>query len=217
MGMFSWECKGCDAELVDGEEVRLDGSKGIYDGYGRCGNYEYESGEPVAWHQKCYHEATDAEKLDETPSVPARNQGFGYPRADCMPESSWGTYQEPPRLFYKDIPIEQIIEYVDFIFAEDEKKEEGGYSFLCAGYRGDGEKISRDAVTVEDAKRVRDLRGNRFSHEVEHKPLIGEGGVPIPHNEMELKYPTTFAEIADLAFDALNTAKRRTFKDCKHE
>ena len=64
MGMFSFECKGCDQELKMDEEVRLNGCKGIYDGYGRAGNFDYDGGgEPVAWHQKCYHEATDAEKL----------------------------------------------------------------------------------------------------------------------------------------------------------
>ncbi len=211
MGMFSWECKGCDQELVSGEEVRLDGSKGEYDGYGRAGNFEYNCGEPVAWHQKCYSEATDAEKLDETPSVHARNQGFGYPQAQCMPESTWGEYTEPPRLFYKDIPSEQIIEYIDSIFSDDEKKDEDAYSFLAGGYRGDGEKLQRGAVTDGDVERAKLARGNRFSHEVEHEPMT-DGGVPIPRTAMEIKYPTTFVEISELAHDALNAAKRRAFK-----
>lgn len=217
MGMFSFECKGCDQELISGEEVRLQGCNGIYDGYGRAGSFDYDGGEePVAWHQKCYYEATDAEKLDETPSVHARNQGFGYPQAQCMPESTWGEYVEPPRLHYKDISSEQIIEYVDFLFAEDEKKEEGAYSFLANGYRGDGDKLQRGAVTDGDVERAKLARGNRFSHEVTHEPMT-DGGVPFPPTDMEVKYPTTFVEISELAHDAVNAAKRRTFKDCNHE
>lgn len=78
MGMFSWLCKGCGQELVAGELCRLDGSKGEYDGYGRCGNYDYEYGDPpAAWHQACYHQATPEQKLDETPSKHAPYQGFG--------------------------------------------------------------------------------------------------------------------------------------------
>jgi hypothetical protein len=211
MGMFSWECKGCDQDLKSDEEVRLDGSKGIYDGYGRCGNFDYDGGiEPVAWHQKCYHDATDAEKLDETPSKYARNEGFGYPRADCMPEASWGHYQEPKRLFYKDVPSEQISEYVDFIFAEDEKKEEGAYSFLTARH-DDPRKVERGHVTDGDVERAKIERGNRFSHEVEHEPLT-DGGVPFPPTDMELKFPTTFVEISELAHDAVEAAKERRFK-----
>jgi hypothetical protein len=199
------------------EEVRLNGCKGIYDGYGRCGNFDFDGGEePVAWHQKCYHEATDAEKLDETPSVHARNQGFGYPRADCMPESTWGEYQEPPRLFYKDIPCDHVLEYVEFLFAEDEKKEEGAYSFLTDGYKGTGKRLPRGAVTDGDILRAKIDRGDRFSHEVEHEPMT-DGGVPIPRTEMEIKYPTTFVEISELAHDAVNAAKRRYFQGCKHE
>ena len=210
MGMFSWECKGCDAELKMDEEVRLDGSKGVYDGYGRCGSFDFGGGtDPVAWHQKCYYEATDAEKLDETPSKYARNQGFGYPRADCMPEETWGKYQEPPRLFYKDIPSEQIIEYVDFIFAEEEKKEEGAYSLLVD--RHTGNKLGRGHVTDGDVERAKLARGNRFAHEVEHEPMT-DNGVPFPPTDMEVKYPTTFVELGDLAHDAVEAAKRRTFK-----
>ncbi len=211
MGMFSWECKGCNQELKMDEEVRLDGSKGVYDGYGRCGNFDYEGGgEPVAWHQKCYYEATDAEKLDETPSTYGRNQGCGYPRADCMPESTWGKYQEPKRLFYKDIPREQIWEYIETIFADDEKRDEGSYSFLTAAHN-DERKLERGHVTDGDVERARMARGDRFSHEVEHEPMT-QGGVPIPREALEIKYPTTFVEISELAHDTINGAKRRVFQ-----
>jgi hypothetical protein len=57
--------------------VRLDGTKQTYDGYGgsasRADNFE-----PVAWHQYCYKNATVEQKLDETPSKSAPNQGFGF-------------------------------------------------------------------------------------------------------------------------------------------
>lgn len=78
MGMFSWKCKGCGRELVEGERVRLNGCKGEYDGYGRAGGFDYDGEDPVAWHQRCYKKATTEQKLDETPSEHAPNQGFGY-------------------------------------------------------------------------------------------------------------------------------------------
>jgi hypothetical protein len=79
MGMFSWKCKGCGRELVEGERVRMDGCVGEYDGYGRAGNFSYEGGgEPAAWHKRCYDKASKDQKLDETPSEHAPNQGFGY-------------------------------------------------------------------------------------------------------------------------------------------
>jgi len=80
MGMFSWECKGCGIELHEGEQVRLNGCQGEYDGYGRAGGFDLNAGgsEPAAWHEVCYQAAPDKEKLDEEPSNPASNQGFGY-------------------------------------------------------------------------------------------------------------------------------------------
>jgi hypothetical protein len=76
MGMFSWVCKGCKEELAEGEYVRLDGRKQEYNGYGGSaaadGLYD-----PVAWHVLCYNKASVDQKLDETPSRPAPNQGFG--------------------------------------------------------------------------------------------------------------------------------------------
>ena len=210
MGMFSFECKGCDQELKMDEEVRLNGCKGIYDGYGRAGSFDFDGGaEPVAWHQKCYHEATDAEKLDETPSLHARNQGFGYPRADCMPEASWGKYQEPKRLHYKDVSSDHIIDYIDQLFFEDDAKEEGSYSFLQD--RESGDKLQRGAVTDGDVERAKLRRGNRFAHEVEHEPMT-MGGVPIEASPMEIKYPTTVVELSELAHDAIAAAKLRRFR-----
>lgn len=74
MGMFSWCCKGCGHELCTGEWVRIGMHKEEYDGYGGSAGGEYE---PVAWHQACYETATTEQKLDETPSKSAPNQGFG--------------------------------------------------------------------------------------------------------------------------------------------
>lgn len=218
MGMYSWECKGCDQELKMDEEVRLDGSKGIYDGYGRCGNFDYDGGtEPVAWHQKCYAEATDAEKLDETPSKYARNQGFGYPQAQCMPESTWGQYQEPPRLHYKDVSTEEIHEYLDLLEAEDGEKDADKYSFFANGHLGDGEKIERGHITDGDVERAKLAYGDRFTHAVE--PDMDEGGFEFSDRERAFfaKYPTTHVTLSALAHDALNAVKRRRLKDCRHE
>jgi hypothetical protein len=212
MGMFSWECKGCDQELKEDEIVRLNGCRGIYDGYGRAGGFDASNTnfKVFGWHELCYQAASDAEKLDETPSKNARNQGFGYPRKDCMPEDSRGTryYEEPPRLFYKDIPSESINEYLDFLAEEDEKGE--GYSFFANGHLGDGEKIKRGHITDGDVERAKLARGNRFDHAVKHKPLKG-----FEYSEGELammeKFDTTYNLVSELAHDALNAAKRRHF------
>jgi len=83
MGMFSWCCKGCGNELSRGEYVRLNGCKGEYDGYGgNSGGFNYsscsvDSNDPLAWHDLCYRSASSDDKLDETPSKHAKNQGFG--------------------------------------------------------------------------------------------------------------------------------------------
>jgi hypothetical protein len=81
MGMFSWCCKGCGHELITNEYVRMNGCKGTYDGYGGCsGGFDYEDcdGEPSCWHEVCYQKATPEQKLDESPSDHAPDQGFGY-------------------------------------------------------------------------------------------------------------------------------------------
>jgi hypothetical protein len=77
MGMFSWKCKGCGHELKEGEYVRLNGCVGEYDGYGRAGGFSYDDEEPSCWHVRCYKNASDQEKLDDSPSRYAPNQGFG--------------------------------------------------------------------------------------------------------------------------------------------
>ena len=80
MGMFSWECKGCKHELKEGEYVRLNGSIGTYDGYGRAGGFEYSGSyeEPSAWHVRCYNNASVEDRLSDEPSEHAPNQGFGF-------------------------------------------------------------------------------------------------------------------------------------------
>ena len=86
MGMFSWICKGCGLELHEGELVRLNGCKGTYDGYGRAGGFDADGDlDPRAWHEACYQAATSAQKLDETPSKHAPNQGFGFALEKYMP------------------------------------------------------------------------------------------------------------------------------------
>jgi hypothetical protein len=75
MGMHSWLCRGCGEELNEGEYGRLDGHKQVYDGYG--GGRDYGD-DIVVWHQYCYSKASVEQKLDETPSDHAPNQGMGY-------------------------------------------------------------------------------------------------------------------------------------------
>jgi len=78
MGMFSWVCKGCGHELKSGEFVRMNGYVGEYDGYGNAGGFTYENNEPSCWHVRCYKNATNEQKLNDTPSKYAQNQGFGH-------------------------------------------------------------------------------------------------------------------------------------------
>ncbi len=80
MGMFSWKCKGCGHELIAGELVRLDGSVQTYDGYGGSN----EDGEPSGWHDRCYRKTSDFERLSETPSLHAPNQGFGPAKLEFL-------------------------------------------------------------------------------------------------------------------------------------
>lgn len=166
MGMFSFECKGCEQELIQDEEVRLNGCNGIYDGHGCAGDYDFSGdySEPVAWHQKCYGEATDAEKLDETPSQYARNQGFGFPQADCLPENTWGEYVEPTRVKYAEIRKADIQEYLNGLFAEDEAKGDKGYWFFRDPFKKTGHFTLAD-IADRDFDLMRAEFGDRFAHE----------------------------------------------------
>lgn len=87
MGMFSWACKGCGHDLKSGELVRMNGCKGIYDGYGgNSGGFDHENceGEPVCWHERCWGRANTAQRDDDTPSRNANNQGFGHPALEFL-------------------------------------------------------------------------------------------------------------------------------------
>jgi hypothetical protein len=57
---------------------------GPYDGYGRCGMYDYNQDgypyEPAMWHKYCYDRATPQEQNDLSESDYAPNQGFGEPQ-----------------------------------------------------------------------------------------------------------------------------------------
>jgi len=87
MGYFSWKCKGCGHELCEGEEVRLNGCRGTYDGFGCAGGFDAGHSDvydPSAWHNSCYLKATPEERLDETPSEHAPNQGFGATKLEFV-------------------------------------------------------------------------------------------------------------------------------------
>jgi hypothetical protein len=90
MGMFSWKCKGCGAEICEPElaVVTYEGPQGFpiilcgeYDGYGRfmddTWNWENHDEEPAMWHKKCYMDAPDSGQESHVPSDHAPNQGFG--------------------------------------------------------------------------------------------------------------------------------------------
>lgn len=87
MRMFSWACKGCGHDLKTDELVRMNGCKGLYDGYGgNTGGFDMDNceGEPVCWHERCYQRANTAQRDDETPSDNARDQGFGHPALEFL-------------------------------------------------------------------------------------------------------------------------------------
>jgi len=87
MGMFSWECKGCGHELKREELTRINGHVGVYDGYGNNTTFNFRShdGEAVCWHEYCYQNASKEMQEDNTKSVAAKDQGFGYPALEFMP------------------------------------------------------------------------------------------------------------------------------------
>ena len=128
MGMFSWTCKGCGRELVQDERVRLMGCKGDYDGYGGVPGFDgsdFYPDAPACWHERCYQAATDAEKLDETPSDRAPNQGFGYPRAENVValEVAFSILAYPPYVQGKSHnasdPLHEVFETLEEALAED--------------------------------------------------------------------------------------------------
>jgi hypothetical protein len=87
MGYFSWACKGCGHDLKEGELVRMNGCRGLYDGYGgNSGGFSHDNchDHPACWHERCYKRANTAERDDETPSDDASFQGFGYPALEFL-------------------------------------------------------------------------------------------------------------------------------------
>lgn len=111
MGMSSYCCKGCGHELKEGELVRLNGCVGDYDGYGRAGGFDHlEGGTPIAWHNRCYVGASVEDKLDETPSKHASNQGFGFAaleNVDGYDSQAKTTYQAVVYVDHYDSKAEQ--------------------------------------------------------------------------------------------------------------
>lgn len=216
MGMFSWECKGCNQELVTGEMVRLNGSRGEYDGYGGLGGCNCEDYDPAAWHQKCYSEATDAEKLDDASSKPAMNQGFGFPRADCMPEGS--SYVEPPRVKYAEVRKDDILEYLTGLYDEDQAKGAEGYWFFFDGRAPDRRESSkRFAVTDiadEDFESMRNQYGDRFAHdhmddEEKERKFWGDYDPGDHFWNMREKFQGRHNIVSELAHEVLGFAKKR--------
>lgn len=113
MGMFSFCCKGCGHELHEQELVRMNGCVGEYDGYGCAGGYNYgdSRNEPSCWHEACYKKATPDQKLDESPSRHAANQGFGPSCLEFMEGFDPKTETTFSILF--DLTIEKDGKFVD--------------------------------------------------------------------------------------------------------
>jgi len=179
------------------ELVRLNGCKGVYDGYGGAGNHEWVEDDPAAWHQKCYAEATDAEKLDETPSEYARNQGFGFPRADCMSKGS--AYVEPPRVKYAEVSKDDILEYLAGLCDEDKDL-----------------RLTPTDITDEDFESMRARYGDRFAHDHTDGDGRDRGGKywgdydPGDHYfDMRDRFQGRHNIVSEVAYEVLRFAKKR--------
>lgn len=208
MGYFSWECKGCGQELISGELVLLDGYGGMYDGYGNAGGFayadrEFVAGEPAAWHQKCFSEATDDEQLDETPSQNARNQGFGYPRRDCMPDVV--EYVEPPRVAYAAIPIDHIMVYLKSLWEEDQKREVGKFTWF--------RDITLAGMVYDDLKAARENYGERFSHDIVEETNWGSHDPGQHWRDMEERFQGLHLMVSEIAHAAITIARRRVLTE----
>jgi hypothetical protein len=103
MGMFSWLCKGCGHELKTNELVRMNACVGEYSGYGSAGGFEYSGSynEPSCWHVLCYNKASVEEKLSDSSSEYAPNQGFGIEALEFL------------RGFDPNIAVENYIPHFD--------------------------------------------------------------------------------------------------------
>jgi hypothetical protein len=201
MGYFSWECKGCNQELISGELVRLNGCNGEYDGYGNAGGFEYAnsgSGDPSAWHQKCYGEASDSQKLDETPSRHARNQGCGFPRRDCIP--SIVEYVEPPRVTYAAIPIDHIMIYLKGLWEEDQKRENGFTWFR---------DMTLADMVYDDLKAARENYGERFSQDYVEETDWGTTDPGQHWRNMEERFQGLHLMVSEIAHAAIVITRRR--------
>ncbi len=149
MGMFSWCCNGCGHELHTDEVVRINGCVGVYDGYGRAGNFDYQSGDPVCWHEYCYQDAAkDYGELDETPSKHAENQGFGYGILKYMRSEDC------------ELPIKMKVR-IDCSWFDGENVQEQNHIIIKdqGEYQLFDKKLLRDCyrVDVEDEENVREL------------------------------------------------------------
>ena len=93
MGLFSWQCKGCDHSIKSpyqipegweymNEAVFLQEHEppiiGEYDGYGRVESYDINmmTDHPEIWHKKCWENAGEPKYTG--PSDYASDQGFFY-------------------------------------------------------------------------------------------------------------------------------------------
>ena len=90
MGCYSFLCKGCGSELCEPELVRLGGIVQTYDSYG--GSMGGENIGPC-WHEVCYQEATDAQKLDDEPSGHASNQGMDPAKLEFLDDSFFAAFK----------------------------------------------------------------------------------------------------------------------------
>ena len=120
MGMYSWKCKGCGHELIEKEDVRLNGQRQEYDGYGGS----TEGFDVSAWHNRCYQKASKDERLDDSESPHAPNQGFGPSKLEFYREFSETASTTYTAVVLADFYEDGKSQRFEFYFTNNDKLED---------------------------------------------------------------------------------------------
>ena len=118
--MYSWKCKGCGHELIEREYVRLNGRRQEYDGYGGG----TEGFDVSAWHNRCYEKASAEEKLDDSESPHAPDQGFGPSKLEFYREFSETALTTYKAFVLADFYEDGKSQRFEFYFTNNDKLED---------------------------------------------------------------------------------------------
>jgi hypothetical protein len=182
MGMFSWCCKGCGEELNYHELVRLNGQKQVYDGHG---GLVFDYSKVSAWHDRCYQQATNEEKLDETFSKSAPNQGAGAAKLENLA----GYDSEVETTFSVNVycfcPEKSYVFYLT-----NSNKLEDQRDYLIK-YEEEAEKLTPSEEDFNNFLKLSDEERDRIYLDHQNKIEVSLGG-PMPSRNV--KNFTSFAD-----------------------